>query len=113
MEGKNKYPSCDITGGGKIHVHTGDKGEKFKIITMSAEKLQIRTTANVNITDIVTLKVQINSDLFAVNINAIGKIVDKIDLGNEFKYTTEFVGMSDSDKEDIDQLMRSSCNIVD
>lgn len=62
MEEKTKYPSCDVTGCGKLHVHTGDKGEKFKIITMSAEILQIRTNAKVELGDIVTLKVQINSD---------------------------------------------------
>lgn len=113
MEEKNKYPSCDVTGVGKIHVHTGDKGEKFNIITMSAEILLIRTTAKVDVGDIVTLKVQIKSDLFMVNLNAVGKIMDILDLNSEFKYTIEFVGMLDSDKEEIDHLMRSSCNIVE
>ena len=113
MEAKSKYPSCDVTGGGKIHVHTEDKGEKFRIITMSAELLQIRTTAKVEVGDIVTLKVQINSGLFEFDVNAVGKIIDKADLSSEIKYTIEFVGMADNDKEEIDEFMRSSCNIVE
>jgi hypothetical protein len=111
MEAINMYQSGYMAGGGKIHVHTCDKGEKFQIITMSAEKIQISTTANMNVSDIVTLKVQIKGDLCTVNIKAVGKILDKSNLGNEMKYTIEFVGMSDSDKEDIDELIRSSCDL--
>jgi flagellar assembly factor FliW len=111
MEVKNKYQSGYMVGGGKIHPHTCDKGEKFRIITMSAEKLEISTTANVNVSDIVTLKIQIKGDFCTVNIKAVGKILDKSNLDNEMKYTIEFVGMSDSDKEEIDELIRSSCDL--
>lgn len=111
MEVKNMYQSGYMAGGGKIHVHTCDKGEKFRIITMSAEKIQISTKANVKVSDIVTLKIQIKGDLCTVNIKAIGKILDKSSMDDEMKYSIEFVGMSDSDKEDIDELIRSSCDL--
>jgi c-di-GMP-binding flagellar brake protein YcgR len=112
MEGKKNYQSGYVVGGGKIHIHTADKGDKFKILNMSAEKIEIMTIANANVSDIVTLKVQIKSDLCMVNIKSIGKIIDKAIFNNEIEYTIEFVGMSDSDKEEIDQLIIDSFDLV-
>lgn len=113
MEGKKIYQSGYVVGGGKIHIHTSDKGDNFKILRMSAEEIHISTIANANISDIVTLKVQIKSDILMVNIKAIGKIIEKVLYNNEIEYTIEFVGMSDSDKEDIDQLIIDSFDLVE
>jgi hypothetical protein len=110
MENKNKYPECNVTGVGKIHLHTADKGEKFKIIKMTPELLQLKTAVKAELKDIVTLKIQINNGMFLLNVNTVGKIIDRAELDSEFVYTIEFVGMLDNDKEQIEQLIRDRCD---
>ncbi len=113
MEIKDKYLSFEVIGSGKIYNNAGAKGEKFKIITLSAEEIAIRTAANFNAGDSVTLKVQIKAFYFEFDINSVGRIIEKSTLGNESKYTIEFIGMTNIDKKEIDEYLRSNFGFVD
>lgn len=113
MGTKSKYLSYEVPGGGKIRIHTGDKGEKFKIITLSAEKIQVMTAAKIEVGDSVSLKVQINSGYFEFDINSDGKIIEKAPFNNGIKYTIEFNGMSEIDKQEIDEYLRINRDIID
>lgn len=105
----NKYPSCDVAGGGKVFLKGTKNGEKFKIIKMSAEEIEIKTSMKLELDTIVDLKIILNSILFEIDLNAVGKVVEKLDPTE--KYRLEFIELSDKAKNEIDELMRSACNI--
>lgn len=106
----NKYTSCDVLGGGKVFLKDNKHGEKFKIIEMSAEEIKIETDFKLELNDIVHLKIVLNSVLFNIDIDAKGKVVEKLDIAE--KYRIEFIELSDEDKEEIDEIMRSACNLI-
>ncbi|HEY8889511.1 MAG TPA: hypothetical protein VIM70_04605 [Clostridium sp.] len=105
----NKYPSCEVAGGGKVFLKGTKNGEKFKIIRMSAEEIEIKTTMQLELDTIVDLKIILNSILFKIDIDAVGKVVEKLEPTE--KYKIEFIDLSDKAKKEIDELMRSACNI--
>ena len=106
----NKYTSCDVVGGGKIFLKDTKNGRKFKIIIMSAEEIRIKTDLQLELDDLVDLKIILNSILFDIDIDAEGKVVEILDTTN--KYRIEFIGLSDKVKEEIDEIMRSACSFV-
>ena len=106
----NKYTSCDVVGGGKIFLKDTKNGRKFKIIIMSAEEIRLTTDLKLELDDIVDLKIILNSILFDIDIDAMGKVVEILDTTN--KYRIEFIGLSDKVKEEIDEIMRSACSFV-
>jgi len=75
----NKYTSCDVVGGGKIFLIDNKDGKKFKIIKMSAEEIRIKTDLQLKLDDIVELKIILNSILFDIDIDAKGKVVEKLE----------------------------------
>ena len=105
----NKYPSCDVAGGGKIFLKNTKSGEKFKIIDMSAEEIKIKTSMQLELDTIVDLKISLDSLLFEIHVDAIGKVVEKLESTE--KYRVEFMELSDKVKEEIDEVMRSTCNL--
>ena len=106
----NKYPSCDVVGGGKVFLKDTKNGEKFKIIEMSAEEIKIKTDLQLELDTIVDLKIILNSVLFDIDIDAMGNVVEKLESSQ--KYRIEFIGLSDKVKEEIDEIMRSACNLI-
>ncbi|MBC8059687.1 MAG: hypothetical protein H7Y18_03380, partial [Clostridiaceae bacterium] len=58
---------------------------------------------------IVDLKISLDSVLFEIDIDAIGKVVDKLEVTG--KYRIEFMELSDEVKNEIDEIMRSTCNL--
>ncbi|MBC8061917.1 MAG: hypothetical protein H7Y18_14790, partial [Clostridiaceae bacterium] len=57
----NKYPSCDVAGGGRVFLKGTKNGEKFKIIEMSAEEIKIKTNLQLELDAIVDLKISLDS----------------------------------------------------
>ena len=105
----NKYPSCDIAGGGKIFLEDSKNGEKFKIIEISAEEIKIKTDIKLELNTIVDLNIVLDSVLFEIDIKAVGKVVEKLESTE--KYRIEFIGLIDEVKEQIDEIVKSTCNI--
>ncbi|WP_298840866.1 hypothetical protein [Clostridium sp.] len=105
----NKYPSCEIAGGGKVFLKDTKNGEKFKIIRMSAENIEIKTSMQLEVGTLVDLKIILNSILFEMDINAKGKVVGKLEPTE--KYRIQFIDLSDKAKKEIDEIMRNACDI--
>ena len=105
-----KYTSCEVEGGGKVFLKNTDDGEKFKIIEMSAEEIKIKTSMQLELDTIVDLKIILNSILFNIDIDAMGKVVEKLESTD--KYRIELMGLSDEAKEEIDEIMLSACNLI-
>ncbi|HEY5560622.1 MAG TPA: hypothetical protein VIK72_02515 [Clostridiaceae bacterium] len=103
-----KYISSKILGGGKAFIKDTKIGEKFTISEMSAEEIQIETSLQLDIDTIVKLKIRLDSILFEININALGKVVEKQEEAQIYKI--EFIDMKDNVKEEIDDIIRRSCN---
>ena len=102
----NKYPSCEIAGGGKVFLKDTKNGEKFKIIRMSAENIEIKTSMQLEVGTLVDLKIILNSILFEMDINAKGKVVGKLEPTE--KYRIQFIDLSDKAKKEIDEIMRNA-----
>ena len=105
----NKYPSCEIAGGSKVFLKDTKNGEKFKIIRMSAENIEIKTSMQLEVGTLVDLKIILNSILFEMDINAKGKVVGKLEPTE--KYRIQFIDLSDKAKKEIDEIMRNACDI--
>jgi len=105
----NKYPSCEVVGGGKVFIKDTKNGGKFKIIRMSAEEIEIKTSIQLELDTIVDLKIILNSILFEMDIDAMGKVVEKLEPTE--KYRIEFIHLSDKAKKEIDELMQNACNL--
>lgn len=106
----NKYTSCDVVGGGKVFLKDSDNGGKFKIIEMSAVEIKINTSIELELDTIVDLKIVLNSILFDIDLDVTGKVVEKLESSE--KYRIEFIELSDKVKEEIDDIMRSACNLI-
>lgn len=104
----DKYTSCDVLGGGKIFLKDAKKGEKFKIVEMSAEVIKIKTSMQLEVDNLVDLKIRLNSLLFEIDIDSVGKVVEKLEPTDI--YTVEFIKLSDKAKREIDEIMRNACN---
>lgn len=104
-----KYASCNITGDGKLNIEGSMKVEKFKIVDMSASGINIETSAEIPKGMVVRLKIRLPGVIVDAHIDVNGKVTKRI----ENSYNIEFVGLSDSNREEIDELMRSTCNIDD
>ena len=106
----NKYLSCNIVGGGKVFLKGNEEGEEFKIIEMSADEIKIETGLHLELDNIVKLKIILNSILFDIDIDAMGKVVEKLELKE--KYRIEFMELSEKAKEEIDEIMRNACDLI-
>lgn len=106
----NKYTSCDVVGGGKVFLKDSDNGAKFKIIEMSALEIKIKTSMKLELDTIVDLRIVLNSILFDIDLDAMGKVVEKLESIEE--YRIKFIDLSYKAKEEIDDIMRSACNLI-
>jgi hypothetical protein len=106
----NKYTSCDVVGRGKVFLKNTERGEKFKIIEMSAVEIKIKTSLQLELDTIVNLKIILNSILFDIDVDATGKVVEKLESTEN--YRIEFIDLEDKAKEEIDDIMKSACNLI-
>ena len=106
METK-KYASCNVSGDGKLYIKGIKNADKFKIIDMSAEGMRIQTSAELNEHMSIKLKIRLKGSPIDAYMDVNGKVKGKLENGFEI----EFLDLLDSDKDDIDELMRNTCNI--
>ena len=100
---ESKYVSCEVAGSGKLN-----KDVSFKIIELSAEKIRIKTDAPLEIGNSVNLDILLDSIIFQIEINAKGNVSEKINDG----YEIIFEDLSDEARTEIDELMKSTCNMI-
>jgi hypothetical protein len=99
----SKYPSCDVQGSGKLN-----NDVSFSVIDLSAKQIRIKTKAPIKINSDVNLDISLDGGLFMINIKCNGIVSGKINDG----YEVIFKDMPDKDRFEIDELMKSSCNIT-
>lgn len=102
-----KYASCSIAGDGKLYTENNNKMEKFKIIDMSAEGIRLETQAVLQEITGVELKIRLIGGPLDAYMDISGKVKRRLEKG----YEIEFVGLSENAREEIDELMRTTCNI--
>jgi hypothetical protein len=105
--GSGKYTSCTIAGDGKLYTQSNNKSEKFKIIDMSAARIILETSAVLQEAIEVKLKIRLTGGPVEAHIDISGKIKSRF----EKSYEIEFINLSDSAREEIDELMKNTCNI--
>lgn len=102
-----KYANCNIAGDGKLYIEGNGEAIKFKIIDMSASGVNIGTKAGLLEGGSVKLKIRLRAGAVDAYIDLDGKVSEANDKG----YNIEFVGLSEDTKDEIDELMRNTCDI--
>ena len=105
--GTGKYANCSVAGDGKLYIKDSNKPEKFKIIDMSAAKIKLETSVVLQEDTGVRLKIKLIGGAIDAHIDINGKVKKQLEKG----YEIEFVDLLDSELEEIDELMRSTCNV--
>jgi hypothetical protein len=98
----NKYQFCNISGKGKINRDTA-----FSIINLSADRIRIKTDAPIELSSKVLLDIALDGGLYQINIKSSGIISKKIFSGYEIRFT----GMPEAEKKEINDLVKSSCDL--
>jgi hypothetical protein len=102
-----KYAICNVSGDGKLYTESNNNADNFKIIDMSAEGIRIETSAELHEQMVIKLKIRLKGSPIDAHIDVNGKVKGKLEKGFEI----EFLDLLDSDRDDIDELMRNACNI--
>ncbi len=102
-----KYAICNVSGDGKLYIENNKNADKFKIIDMSAEGIRIETSAELKEQMNIKLKIRLKGSPIDAYMDIKGIVKEKLEKGFEI----EFLDLLDSDKEDIDELMRNTCSI--
>jgi len=102
-----KYASCNVAGDGKLYTKGNNKADEFKIIDMSAKAIRLETSAVLQVDMGVKLKIRLIGGPIDAYIDINGKVKTQLEKG----YEIVFVDLSDDDREEIDELMRNTCNI--
>lgn len=108
--GETQFCRCNVKGSGKIFTDK-DKYIEFEIIDLCAEDSKVFSPNEVDTGIRVRIAIVLPAILFQVEINTEAIIVQKTKTGNGFEYCLEFVDLSEEDKCEIDELMRSTCNM--
>lgn len=102
-----KYVSCNVSGDGKLYIESNKNADKFKIIDMSAESIRVETSAELHEEMNIKLKIRLKGSPIDAYMDVKGRVKGKLENGFEI----EFLDLLDSDKDDLDELMRNTCNI--
>lgn len=105
--GSGRYASCTIDGEGILYTENNKFEEKFLIIDMTAIGIMLETSAILQENTKVKLKIWLMGSPVEVHIDLVGRVISKIKKG----YEIEFLDLSSYDREEIDELMKSTCNI--
>jgi hypothetical protein len=100
---KTKYLSCDVQGKGTLN-----NDLHFRIIELSAEHIRIRTDAPIKIDSQVHLDFSLDGGLFVIKVSCNGIVSRVVENG----YQIDFTDIADNDKIEINELMKSSCDII-
>lgn len=102
-----QYVTCNIAGEGKLFVEGNKAAAKFKIIDMSAEGINLTTKTRLLEGEAAKLKIRLSAGVVSAFIDLNGRVAKTFENGCYI----EFVGLSEATKEEIDELMRDSCDM--
>jgi len=105
--GSGRYANCNVAGEGILYTGNYEVEEKFLIIDMTVVGIMLETSATLKENTKVKLKIWLMGSPVEVNIDLVGRVISKIKKG----YEIEFLDLSSYDREEINELMRSTCNI--
>lgn len=112
MNESRKYPRCDIAGTGELTLQANGEKYKFKLIDMSAEGIKVLLENAIESDQNVSANIRLKSYIFEVNIKAQGIVKRSEKTASLYEYAVEFTGLPEADKEEINELMMSSCNLI-
>jgi hypothetical protein len=108
MTENRKYPRCNIVGEGTLTIIDTGRKLPFSLVDISGNGVNINLIVEeINVGDVVNLIINLPSNIFEVIINA-QAVVKRT---NEKSASLEFIKLADSDIEEINGLMMSSCNL--
>lgn len=98
----SEYVACNVEGRGKLN-----KDVAFRIKSLSAERISIKTDAPLGLKSTVDLDIYLDAGIVEINIKAGGSVLNRIDGGYEIILTD----ISDEDRNEINELMKNTCGI--
>jgi len=97
-----KYQSCNVKGSGKLNNDVA-----FALINLSAEKATIKTDAPIKLKSYVMIDIALDGGIYEIRIHNKGVVRKKV----AEDYEVHFLNLPEADKEEISELMKSSCGI--
>lgn len=112
MTESRKYPRCDINGTGELTLQTSGRKYKFKLVDMSADGIKVLLEDAIESDQKVSVSIQLKSYIFEVNIKAQGIVMRNEKVNSLYECAVEFTELPESDRDEINELMMSSCNLI-
>jgi PilZ domain. len=97
---------CNIKGSGKV-INGKSKYAEFDIIELSADNAKILSQNEIEKSTQEKLQIILPAFLFQVKITTDFKVLEKKRQENGFEYYVEFIGLSERDKTEIDEMVRN------
>jgi c-di-GMP-binding flagellar brake protein YcgR len=107
---KTKLTCCSITGIGKI-LRDGGHSVDFEIVDLCSEGAKIHTTDDIETGTQLKIEIVLPAILFQVEINTDAVIVKKGNTEDGFLYGLEFIGLSERDRREIDEIVVNTCGV--
>lgn len=108
---KYQFCRCSVQGSGKI-LSNNSKYIKFQIIDLSADGARISSLIELEANAQIKMIIVLPSFLFQVKITTDAKIVQKKEVDNGFEYDVDFIGLSEQDQLEIDEMIRSTSTTI-
>lgn len=112
MNELRKYPRCNLKGTGELILEANEKEYKFKIVDISAEGIKMLMEEEIEEDQNVTVNIHLVNYIFEVNIDAKGISIRSEKVGSFYKCVVGFTKMHESDRNEINELIMSSCNLI-
>jgi c-di-GMP-binding flagellar brake protein YcgR len=112
MTESRKYPRCDIAGTGELTLQTSEKKYKFKLLDMSADGIKVLLEEAIESNQNVSVNICLKNYIFEVKIKAQGIVIRSEKADTLYECVVEFTDIQDSDREEINEMMMSSCNLI-
>lgn len=107
-----KYPRCDINGTGELTLQASGEKYKFKLVDMSTDGIKVLLEDAIESDQKVSVSIHLKSYIFEVKIKAQGVVMRSEKADSLYGCAVEFTELSESDREEINELMMSSCNLT-
>lgn len=111
MDGKRNYLRCsNISGKGTFCDNFYGTSNKFKVINLSASGALIKSRQQLEISDVVVMKLEFGGYIYEKHLKLKGKVVRQETDGEYFLYGMEFVDISHANRVEMDEIMNLSCS---
>lgn len=109
MDQIRNYPRCIVLGDGELNIKPDKRGYPFHVQDISGTGVRVRTEKNIEIKQIVFIRMKFSGHIIEVPIETSGEVVKKAMIGNEYEYAIKFTDLSQKEKVEIDEIIRRSC----